>query len=250
MEGKGCVHTSSPDSPRTGRPASSKTSTAMPRPKACNSPRRTGPMGLPSAKQEMMSVPPEIEARCRSSLDGTVDVLEPFGRERGAGRGHCAERAEIVGALRLQPGFGGGVQVLGGGAEEGHGLRIGIVEEHVAVGVERASRRRAAALPPRPARSPASSTSSSRRWWRRTPGRRARCRSAARAPSCAAAGCRRCRERCTSARRWCRRRTLSPAGGRKARARSRWARPAAPMSAAPYRAAFAIPSSAGLFLCT
>ena len=57
-----------PGVPRTDLPASSKTSTAMPRPRACSSPRQTGPVGSPSAKQEMMSVPPEIEARWRSSL--------------------------------------------------------------------------------------------------------------------------------------------------------------------------------------
>jgi hypothetical protein len=35
---------------------------------ALDSPRHTGRTGQPSTKQETMSVPPEIEASCRSSL--------------------------------------------------------------------------------------------------------------------------------------------------------------------------------------
>ena len=52
------MHTSSPFSPRTERPSSSNTSTFMPRARACNSPRQTGPFGLPPAKSPTMSVPP------------------------------------------------------------------------------------------------------------------------------------------------------------------------------------------------
>ena len=38
--------------------AGSNTSTLIPSPRVCSSPRHTGAVGLPSAKQEMMSVPP------------------------------------------------------------------------------------------------------------------------------------------------------------------------------------------------
>jgi len=38
----------------------------MPRPRFWISPRQTGSVGTPSTKQETMSVPPEIEARCTS----------------------------------------------------------------------------------------------------------------------------------------------------------------------------------------
>ena len=60
-------------------------------------------------------------ARDRSQLqvvlDGAVDVLETFRRERRAGGRHGAERAEVVGTLGLEPGLGCGVEILGGGAE-------------------------------------------------------------------------------------------------------------------------------------
>ena len=42
--------------------------TAMPRPRHWISPRHTGRVGLPRAKQETMSVPPEMEDRQRSAL--------------------------------------------------------------------------------------------------------------------------------------------------------------------------------------
>src|SRR5512134_1855727 len=61
IEGNGLVQTSSPFSFFTGFPCSSKTSTAIPSPLAWISPRQTGPVGLPSTKQETMSVPPEID---------------------------------------------------------------------------------------------------------------------------------------------------------------------------------------------
>ena len=68
MEGKGAVQTSSPFSATTALPSSFQTSTLMPRPRLWISPRQTGPMGLPSTKQEMMSVPPEMEERQTSFL--------------------------------------------------------------------------------------------------------------------------------------------------------------------------------------
>src|SRR5205085_6611932 len=63
IAGKGLVQTSSPFSPMIERPCSSNTSTAMPRPFAWISPRHTGPAGLPSTKQDTMSVPPEMDDR-------------------------------------------------------------------------------------------------------------------------------------------------------------------------------------------
>src|SRR3990167_8524501 len=68
MDGNACVHTSSPFSFWMLWPSSSKMSTAMPRPLHCNSPSITGRLGLPSAKQEMMSVPPEMLDRHTSAL--------------------------------------------------------------------------------------------------------------------------------------------------------------------------------------
>ena len=46
-----------------------ETSTFMPRPRHCNSPRQTGSSGLPSAKQEMMSVPPGYRRQQHALLD-------------------------------------------------------------------------------------------------------------------------------------------------------------------------------------
>ena len=68
MLGNGLVHTSSPAAPRSGVPCGSNTSTAMPSPGACSSPRHTGSRGLPSAKHEMISVPPLMLQRCTSCL--------------------------------------------------------------------------------------------------------------------------------------------------------------------------------------
>ena len=67
MAGKGAAQTSSPLTPGgAGRPSGSRTSTARPRPGPWISPRQTGRVGSPSTKQDRMSVPPEIDARCRS----------------------------------------------------------------------------------------------------------------------------------------------------------------------------------------
>ncbi|OWK21950.1 hypothetical protein AJ88_13315 [Mesorhizobium amorphae CCBAU 01583] len=68
IAGKAFAQTSSPFSCRTGLPSSSQTSTARPRPGPWISPVHTGSVGTPSTKQETMSVPPEIEARCASFL--------------------------------------------------------------------------------------------------------------------------------------------------------------------------------------
>src|SRR2546422_6117956 len=66
MLGTGLVQTSSPAPPRSGAPLGSNTSTAMPSPGACSSPRHTGSVGLPIAKHEMISVPPLMLHRCTS----------------------------------------------------------------------------------------------------------------------------------------------------------------------------------------
>ena len=68
IDGNGDAPTSSPGSPMSGLPSSLKTRTSMPRPFTCNSPRRTGSIGQPSAKHETMSVPPEMDDRQTSDL--------------------------------------------------------------------------------------------------------------------------------------------------------------------------------------
>ena len=68
IDGNGRVQTSSPFCPTSARPSSSQTSTFMPRLRHCSSPRYTGRIGLASAKQPMMSVPPEIDDRHTSRL--------------------------------------------------------------------------------------------------------------------------------------------------------------------------------------
>src|SRR5215468_5911922 len=71
IDGKAAVHTSSPLAllpGAIGLPSSSYASTFMPRPRHCSSPRHTGRVGQPSAKHDMMSVPPEIDDRQTSSL--------------------------------------------------------------------------------------------------------------------------------------------------------------------------------------
>ena len=66
-DGKDFVQTSSPLPRASGKPLSSNTSTAMPRPLHCSSPSWTGSIGLPRAKHDTMSVPPEMEARAMSA---------------------------------------------------------------------------------------------------------------------------------------------------------------------------------------
>ena len=61
-DGKDFVQTNSPFPRGSDAPPSSKMSTAMPSPLHCNSPAYTGNSGLPRAKQEMRSVPPEMDA--------------------------------------------------------------------------------------------------------------------------------------------------------------------------------------------
>src|SRR5579859_503824 len=80
MEGKGFTHTSSPGSPRSGLPSSSQISTAMPRPRHWSSPGYTGSVGLPRAKQEMMSVPPEMEDRQTFALMSRYTYSELSGK--------------------------------------------------------------------------------------------------------------------------------------------------------------------------
>ncbi len=66
--GNGAVQTSSPVSPRVRLARRSKTSTFMPSPRHCISPRQTGEIGVPRTKQETMSVPPRMDESCRSTL--------------------------------------------------------------------------------------------------------------------------------------------------------------------------------------
>ena len=68
MLGNGFVQTSSPGVSRTDVPSSSNTSTAIPSPRICSSPRYTGPAGSPKAKQLTMSVPPLMLANRTSDL--------------------------------------------------------------------------------------------------------------------------------------------------------------------------------------
>ena len=114
----------------------------MPSPRVCSSPRHTGPIGLPSAKQEMMSVPPLMLARWTSRLIVCVHVVVAVRRERAAGREDGAERREIVGPRRLQSLLLGQRQILGAGAEHRHPLRADHVPQESAAA--RAARRRRA----------------------------------------------------------------------------------------------------------
>src|SRR6185503_1234450 len=82
----------------------------MPRPRHCSSPRYTGRSGLPSAKHEIRSVPPAIDASCTSSLTcsytkSKLAMLsgEPVDRiARSSGRAWCARgsKPDFSSALR------------------------------------------------------------------------------------------------------------------------------------------------------
>ena len=61
MDGKAEAQTSSPFLFITVFPSESNDWTSIPSPRHCNSPRWTGRIGFPRAKQEMISVPPEME---------------------------------------------------------------------------------------------------------------------------------------------------------------------------------------------
>src|SRR5687767_12999228 len=95
MEGKGLVQTSSPFSRRTGEPNSLNTSTATPSVGACSSPRYTGASGLPATKQPQMSVPPEMEARCKSDLMASYTKSKLSGA-RGEPVEHMVRSAESL----------------------------------------------------------------------------------------------------------------------------------------------------------
>ena len=120
------VQTSSPLARRTtGLPSSSKTSTSMPRPRHCSSPRHTGSVGAPSAKHDTMSVPPEIDDRQQVVLHALVDVVEALRRQRAAGREHRAHAAELEVLARDERDLLLRVDVLRRGAEVRHPLRVG-----------------------------------------------------------------------------------------------------------------------------
>ena len=158
------VQTSSPFSPRTGLPSSSKTSTAMPRPRHCSSPRQTGSVGVAQreAGHDVGAARDRRQAEVR--LDALVDVVEALRRQRGAGGEHRPQRRELVVLARHEADLLRRVDVLGRGAEVGHPLALGEVPQHLAARDERRAvveqQRRAGGEAARPA----SSTSSSRRW--------------------------------------------------------------------------------------
>jgi hypothetical protein len=66
MEGIGALSTSSPRSPITGRPRSSKASTFAPRQRQAISPACTGTSGEPATKAVQTSVPPDADTSSRS----------------------------------------------------------------------------------------------------------------------------------------------------------------------------------------
>ena len=88
-----------------GLPSSSQTSTAMPRPGPGSRRARPARSGSPSTKQETMSVPPEIEARCMSGLMRVVDVVEALRRQRRAGRGDQPQTRRGRGSRPAEPGL-------------------------------------------------------------------------------------------------------------------------------------------------
>ena len=159
------VQTSSPFSPRTRLALRRRRPRPPCRGRGTGSRRATpAAIGLPSTKQEMMSVPPEIDDSSTSRLD----VLRRRSRSspaRAASRSRASSRTlrEVVRLARLEPALGERVDELGRGAEVRHALGVGEVEQHVAASDGTASRRRAAASPRPRGRRPASSTSSSRR---------------------------------------------------------------------------------------
>src|SRR5947207_1341096 len=102
MPGHGLVHTSSPTSPRTGRPCSSNTSTAIP---SAGPPSEHGQMGATTSgdtKHAPTSVPPA--ARCRG--DGEWTGRRPARAEGELERalfGHLHEEPAVYGHRALGP---------------------------------------------------------------------------------------------------------------------------------------------------
>ena len=149
---------------RAGR-SSSNTSTFMPSARHWISPRHTGPVGLPSTKQEMMSVPPEIEASCTSRFTSSIDVIEAF-RRRAASRSRAIALHRRRGrAMRAgsRPSLAAVSMNLADVPNTVMRSLVRVIEEHRGRRRRTASRRRAAASRPTRAPTRASSTSSSRR---------------------------------------------------------------------------------------
>ena len=94
MDGIGSVTTSSPTSPVTGAPLSSKLATLQPRHRHWISPARTGSVGPPPMNAVNTSVPPLMEARSRSLLTRSYTQANPSG-----GNGAPVEPMERI-ALR------------------------------------------------------------------------------------------------------------------------------------------------------
>ena len=85
-----------------------------------------------------MSVPPEIDARWTSRLTLLVDEVEALRRQRRSGRRHRphASSRRCV-SRRREPGLVHRVDELRRRAEQRHAGRVGEVEQHVAVRMER-----------------------------------------------------------------------------------------------------------------
>ena len=196
----------------------------MPRPGPWISPRQTGLVGMPSTKQETMSVPPEIEARWTSRLIAVVDEVEALRRQRRAGR-RASMRTRRRGrgvSIGRRPDFLTASMYFAEVPKMRHLLGVGIVEQHVAgpgwngrAVVEQQRRAGGEAgdqpVPHHPAAGGEVEQAVARR-----PGS-----TGAGAPSGAGAACRRPSGRCISACRSCPTRTGCRADGRRAGARSR-----------------------------
>jgi hypothetical protein len=79
-----------------------------------------------------MSVPPEIDDRHRSALISRYTYSKPSGTS-GLPVENIARSAERSWVARAQAGLGDAVDELGRGAEVGHALGLGVVEEDRAV---------------------------------------------------------------------------------------------------------------------
>jgi hypothetical protein len=116
--GEGPVQTSSPFSPRTGRPSSSNTSTAMPRPRTGSRRARPGRRVAEDEAGDDVGAAGD-RGEQRSLLDVAVDEVEAS-RRRAASRSRAspqaAERSWVF--ARLAPGLVERVDVLGRGAED------------------------------------------------------------------------------------------------------------------------------------
>src|SRR5687767_792366 len=77
MDGAGASHTNSPCSSQIGLAFSSYDFIFIPNAELCNSPAYTGMMGLPAAKQPLISVPPAMELKCKSDFISRYTYSNP-----------------------------------------------------------------------------------------------------------------------------------------------------------------------------